>query len=71
MVDLGLTYSQTKNPDGTYQYQIDPDINFLCNFKGKKPKIYLFFTISIDSLSNRFHMFIFFLFCFCSQSTIQ
>lgn len=34
MVDLGLTYSQTKNPDGTYQYQIEPDINHLCNFKG-------------------------------------
>lgn len=34
MVDLGLTYAQTKNPDGTYQYQIDPDINFLCNFRG-------------------------------------
>lgn len=36
MVDLGLTYSQTKNPDGTYQYQIEPDINLLCNFKGIK-----------------------------------
>lgn len=34
MVDLGLTYSQTKNPDGTYQYRIEPDINFLCNFNG-------------------------------------
>ncbi|XP_031619161.1 chromosome transmission fidelity protein 18 homolog [Contarinia nasturtii] len=33
MVDLGLTYAQTKNPDGTYQYQLEPDINFLCNFK--------------------------------------
>lgn len=35
MVDLGLTYSQTKNVDGTYQYQIEPDINCLCNFKCK------------------------------------
>lgn len=35
MVDLGLTYSQTKNVDGTYHYQIDPDIHFLCNFKCK------------------------------------
>lgn len=34
MVDLGLTYSQSKNPDGTYQYQVEPDINVLCNFKG-------------------------------------
>lgn len=34
MVDLGLTYLQTKNLDGTYQYQIEPDINILCNFKG-------------------------------------
>lgn len=34
MADLGLTYVQTKNIDGTYQYQIEPDISFLFNFKG-------------------------------------
>lgn len=34
MVDLGLTYSQMKNPDGIYQYQIEPNINLLCNFQG-------------------------------------
>lgn len=34
MADLGLSYSQSKSLDGTYQYQLEPDINELCNFKG-------------------------------------
>lgn len=34
MADLGLTYVQTKNADGTYQYQVEPDISYLFNFKG-------------------------------------
>lgn len=34
MADLGLSYSQLKSLDGTYQYQLEPDINQLCNFKG-------------------------------------
>lgn len=33
MADLGLTYLQLKNSDGTYHYQLDPDLNELCNFK--------------------------------------
>lgn len=34
MADLGLNYVQLKNFDGTYSYQLEPDIHELCNFKG-------------------------------------
>lgn len=32
MVDLGLIYVQTKSADGTYQYQMEPNINMLGAF---------------------------------------
>lgn len=32
MVDLGLHYNQLRVADGTYQYQLEPDINLLCQF---------------------------------------
>lgn len=32
MVDLGLHYTQLRVADGTYQYQLEPDINILCHF---------------------------------------
>lgn len=41
MADLGLTYVQTKNIDGTYQYHIEPDISFLFNFKGTYGTLHL------------------------------
>lgn len=34
MVDLGLTYTQVRAPDGTYLYQIEPDIESLVHFNG-------------------------------------
>lgn len=34
MADLGLSYVQLKNVDGTYSYQLEPDIHELCNLKG-------------------------------------
>lgn len=33
MVDLGLIYVQTKSADGTYQYQMEPNINMLGAFE--------------------------------------
>lgn len=51
MVDLGLTYLQTKNPDGTYQYRIEPDISFLCNFNGMRWAIKV-----IDALWNSYFL---------------
>ena len=64
MVDLGLTYSQTKNPDGTYQYRIEPDINFLCNFNGMldvnisqvtsiSSEFFFFFSIIFSKSTNK------------------
>lgn len=35
MADLGLVYIQIKSTDGTYQYQMEPDIDVLGRFNGK------------------------------------
>lgn len=35
MADLGLVFTQTKVADGTYQYQLEPDLDALCQFPGK------------------------------------
>lgn len=32
MVDLGLRYNQLRVADGTYQYQLEPDIRLMCQF---------------------------------------
>jgi hypothetical protein len=32
MVDLGLNYKQLLSPEGTYVYQIEPDIEHLGKF---------------------------------------
>ena len=34
MADLGLAYTQLKAVDGTYQYQMEPDIEHLSCFDG-------------------------------------
>lgn len=34
MADFGLNYIQLKSTEGTYQYQLDPDIEQLGNFPG-------------------------------------
>ncbi|CAD7079095.1 unnamed protein product, partial [Hermetia illucens] len=41
MADLGLVFTQTKVADGTYQYQLEPDLDALCQFPG-----YLGITLS-------------------------
>lgn len=52
MADLGLTYNQLKSLEGTYQYQLEPDISQLCNFEGM-----LYHTASHDFPSNSFKFF--------------
>uniref|UniRef100_A0A182K417 AAA+ ATPase domain-containing protein n=1 Tax=Anopheles christyi TaxID=43041 RepID=A0A182K417_9DIPT len=34
MADFGLNYIQLKTPEGTYQYQLNPDLDQLCSFSG-------------------------------------
>ncbi|XP_050076845.1 chromosome transmission fidelity protein 18 homolog [Anopheles maculipalpis] len=34
MADFGLNYIQLKTPEGTYQYQLNPDLDQLCCFSG-------------------------------------
>uniref|UniRef100_A0A182RUR9 AAA+ ATPase domain-containing protein n=1 Tax=Anopheles funestus TaxID=62324 RepID=A0A182RUR9_ANOFN len=34
MADFGLNYIQLKTPEGTYQYQLNPDLDQLCTFGG-------------------------------------
>lgn len=34
MADLGMVYLQTKSSDGTYQYQLEPDIDTLGKYEG-------------------------------------
>uniref|UniRef100_A0A6E8VY12 AAA domain-containing protein n=1 Tax=Anopheles coluzzii TaxID=1518534 RepID=A0A6E8VY12_ANOCL len=34
MADFGLNYIQLKTPEGTYQYQLNPDLDQLCSFGG-------------------------------------
>ncbi|XP_053674908.1 chromosome transmission fidelity protein 18 homolog [Anopheles nili] len=34
MADFGLNYIQLKTPEGTYQYQLNPDLDQLCSFNG-------------------------------------
>ncbi|XP_058059277.1 chromosome transmission fidelity protein 18 homolog [Anopheles bellator] len=34
MADFGLNYIQLKTPEGTYQYQLNPDLEQLCQFSG-------------------------------------
>lgn len=38
MADLGLTYTQIKSYEGTYSYQLEPDLDLLAKFPGKKEK---------------------------------
>lgn len=38
MSDLGLTYTQIKAADNTYQYQLEPDLSLLSQFTGKIKK---------------------------------
>jgi len=35
MADLGIGYTQIKTADGTYQYQMEPNLELICYFEGK------------------------------------
>lgn len=56
MADLGLSYSQLKSIDGTYQYQLEPDINQLCNFKGDSLRFAMKFLCRVIYLICNFEI---------------
>ncbi|XP_058126500.1 chromosome transmission fidelity protein 18 homolog [Anopheles ziemanni] len=43
MADFGLNYIQLKTPEGTYQYQLNPDLDQLCHFNGMAPQSSTYF----------------------------
>lgn len=43
MADFGLNYIQLKTPEGTYQYQLNPDLDQLCHFNGSSPQSSTYF----------------------------
>lgn len=50
MVDLGLSYKQLLSPEGSYVYQIEPDIEHLSKFSGE-----LFHNIVDCTKKYKFH----------------
>lgn len=42
MADFGLTYIQIKSFEGTYNYQLEPDLGLLAQFPGKIAKSYFY-----------------------------
>uniref|UniRef100_A0A182JLN0 AAA+ ATPase domain-containing protein n=1 Tax=Anopheles atroparvus TaxID=41427 RepID=A0A182JLN0_ANOAO len=43
MADFGLNYIQLKTPEGTYQYQLNPDLDQLCHFNSASPQSSTYF----------------------------